>query len=151
MADTAPSMKLTLEGAQKLLNAAISKAKEMKVPQCICIVDSGGHLLTMGRMDGAFALSIDTALRKAQTAAAYGIPTGGIAPALELKLAIATEGKRVNLLGGLPVIVGASGLARDRRAGLEIAEARPGRSRARSASPQLYANARFTSASAARH
>jgi len=56
-------------------------------------------------MDGAFALSIDTALRKAQTAAAYGIPTGGIAPALELKLAIATEGKRVNLLGGLPVIV----------------------------------------------
>ena len=105
MADTAPSMKLTLEGAQKLLNAAISKAKEMKVPQCICIVDSGGHLLTMGRMDGAFALSIDTALRKAQTAAAYGIPTGGIAPALELKLAIATEGKRVNLLGGLPVIV----------------------------------------------
>jgi uncharacterized protein GlcG (DUF336 family) len=105
MADTAPSMKLTLEGAQKLLNAAISKAKEMKVPQCICIVDSGGHLLTMGRMDGAFALSVDTALRKAQTAAAYGIPTGGIAPALELKLAIATEGKRVNLLGGLPVIV----------------------------------------------
>ena len=105
MADTAPSMKLTLEGAQKLLNAAIAKAKEMKVPQCICIVDSGGHLLTMGRMDGAFALSVDTALRKAQTAAAYGIPTGGIAPALELKLAIATEGKRVNLLGGLPVIV----------------------------------------------
>jgi uncharacterized protein GlcG (DUF336 family) len=105
MADTAPSMKLTFEGAQKLLNAAIAKAKEMKVPQCICIVDSGGHLLTMGRMDGAFALSVDTALRKAQTAAAYGIPTGGIAAAIELKLAIATEGKRVNLLGGLPVIV----------------------------------------------
>ena len=105
MADTAPSMKLTLEGAQKLLNAAIAKAKEMKVPQCICIVDSGGHLLTMGRMDGAFALSIDTALRKAQTAAAYGIPTGGIAPALEIKLAIGTDGRRINLFGGLPVIV----------------------------------------------
>ena len=105
MADTAPSMKLTLEGAQKLLNTAIAKAKEMKVPQCICIVDSGGHLLTMGRMDGAFALSIETALRKAQTAAAYGKPTGDIAAGLDLKLAIATEGKRINLLGGLPVIV----------------------------------------------
>src|SRR5258708_39446322 len=105
MADTAPSLKLTIDGAMKLLSAAMAKAREMKVPQCICIVDSGGHLLTMGRMDGAFALSVDTALRKAQTAAAYGIPTGGIAPALELKLAIATEGKRVNLLGGLPVIV----------------------------------------------
>ena len=75
------------------------------MPQCICIVDSGGHLLTMGRMDGAFALSVETALRKAQTAAAYGKPTGDIAAGLDLKLAIATEGKRVNLLGGLPVIV----------------------------------------------
>ena len=78
MADTAPSAKLTLEGAQKLLAAAIAKA---------------------------FALSVETALRKAQTAAAYGKPTGDIAAGLDLKLAIATEGKRVNLLGGLPVIV----------------------------------------------
>jgi len=105
MPDTAPSMKLTFEGAQKLLAAAIAKAREMNVPQCICVVDAGGHLLTMGRMDGAFALSIETALRKARTAAAYGIPTGGIAQALEIKLAIGTDGQRINLFGGLPVIV----------------------------------------------
>jgi len=105
MADTAPSMKLTFEGAQKLLTAAIAKARELNVPQCICVVDSGGHLVTMGRMDGAFALSIETALRKARTAAAYGKPTGDIAPALEIKLALGTDGQRINLLGGLPVIV----------------------------------------------
>jgi glc operon protein GlcG len=105
MTDTAPSAKLTLAGAQKLLDAAIAKAREMKVPECICIVDAGGQLLTMARMDGAFALSIDTALRKAQTAASYGVPTGGIAAGIDLKLAIATEGKRINLPGGLPVIV----------------------------------------------
>src|SRR5262245_40260922 len=105
MADTAASPKLTTDGAMKLLQAAMAKAREMNVPQCICIVDTGGHLLTMGRMDGAFALSIETALRKARTAAAYGIPTGGIAPALEIKLAIGTDGQRINLLGGLPVIV----------------------------------------------
>src|SRR5258708_17893418 len=104
MADTAPSAKLTFEGAQKLLAAAIAKAKEINQPQCICIVDSGGHLLTMARMDGAFALSVETALRKAQTAAAYGKPTGDIAAGLDLKLAIATQGKRVNPFGGLPVI-----------------------------------------------
>ena len=69
MADTAPSAKLTFEGAQKLLAAAIAKAKEINQPQCICIVDSGGFLLTMGRMDGAFGMSVETALRKAQTAA----------------------------------------------------------------------------------
>jgi uncharacterized protein GlcG (DUF336 family) len=59
----------------------------------------------MARMDGAFALSVDTALRKAQTAAAYGIPTGDIAAGIDIKLAIATEGRRVNLPGGIPVIV----------------------------------------------
>jgi glc operon protein GlcG len=105
MADTTPSAKLTLAGAQKLLDAAIAKAREMKVPECICIVDAGGQLLAMARMDGAFALSIDTALRKAQTAASYGVPTGGIAAGIDLKLAIATEGRRINLPGGLPVIV----------------------------------------------
>ena len=105
MPDTAPSMKLTYEGAQKLLAAAVAKARDMKVPQCICIVDAGGHLLAMARMDGAFALSIDTALRKAQTAAAYGGPTGGIEAGIDIKLAIATEGRRINLPGGLPVIV----------------------------------------------
>jgi glc operon protein GlcG len=105
MADTAPSMKLTFEGAQKLLAAAVEKAKAMKVPECICVVDEGGHLLAMARMDGAFALSIDTALRKAQTAASYGVPTGDIAAGIDIKLAIATEGKRINLPGGLPVIV----------------------------------------------
>ena len=105
MADTAPSLKLTYEGAAKLLTAAVAKARDMNVPQCICIVDAGGHLLTMARQDGAFALSIDTALRKAQTAAAYGIPTGDIAAGIDIKLAIATEGKRINLPGGLPIIV----------------------------------------------
>jgi uncharacterized protein GlcG (DUF336 family) len=68
-------------------------------------VDAGGHLLAFARMDGAFALSFDTALRKAQTAASYGAPTGDIAAGIDIKLAIATEGKRINLPGGLPVIV----------------------------------------------
>jgi glc operon protein GlcG len=105
MPDTTPSLQLTFDGAAKLLQAAIAKAREMNVPQCICVVDAGGHLLTMARMDGAFALSVDTALRKAQTAASYGVPTGDIAAGIDIKLAIATEGRRINLPGGLPVIV----------------------------------------------
>src|SRR5262245_23967787 len=105
MADTTPSLKLTIDGAMKLLNAAMAKAREMNVAQCSCIVDAGGRLLTMARMDGAFALSVDTALMKAMTAASYGIPTGDIAAGIDIKLAIATRGKRINLPGGLPVIV----------------------------------------------
>jgi glc operon protein GlcG len=105
MADTAPSLKLTVDGAMKLLEAAMAKARDMKVPECIAVVDAGGHLLAFARMDGAFALSIDTALVKAMTAASYGIPTGDIAAGVDIKLAIATQGKRDNLPGGLPVIV----------------------------------------------
>ncbi len=105
MADTAPSLKLTLDGALKLLNAAIAKSRDMKVPECIAIVDAGGHLLAFARMDGAFSLSFDTALTKAMTAASYGIPTGDIPAGVDIKLAIATQGKRVNRPGGLPIIV----------------------------------------------
>ena len=105
MADTVAALKLTSDGAMKLLNAAMAKAKEMGVPQCISVVDAGGHLLAFARMDGAFSQSIDTSLMKAMTAASYGIPTGDIAAGTDLKLAIATQGKRINLPGGLPIII----------------------------------------------
>jgi glc operon protein GlcG len=105
MADTAPALRLTHDGALRVLNAAVAKAASMGVPQCIAVVDAGGHMLAFVRMDGAYAMSLDTAFRKAQTAAAYGIPTGGIEAGIDIKLAIATEGKRINLPGGLPIIV----------------------------------------------
>ena len=105
MADTVASLRLTSEGAIRLLQAAMAKAAEMGVPECISVVDAGGHLLAFVRMDGAFSQSIDTSLMKAKTAASYGIPTGDIAAGIDLKLAIATRGKRINLPGGLPIIV----------------------------------------------
>ena len=105
MADTVQTLRLTSDGALNLLQAAIAKAKSMGVPQCISIVDSGGHLLAFVRMDGAFHQSIETSLRKARTAACYGVPSGNIEAGIDIKLAIATEGQRINLPGGLPVIV----------------------------------------------
>ena len=105
MAETAPALRLSNEGAMKILNAAMAKAADMGVPQCISVVDAGGHLLAFSRMDGAFVLSIDSSLVKAMTAASYGDPTGHLPEGVDLKLAIATQGKRVNLPGGLPIIV----------------------------------------------
>jgi glc operon protein GlcG len=96
---------LSYQGAEKMLAAAIAKATEMKVPQCISIVDTGGHLLAFARMDGAFAMSMQTSLMKAKTAAAYGEPTGNILAGVDIKLAIATQGERINLPGGLPIII----------------------------------------------
>ena len=105
MPDTTPSLKLTCDGAQKILRAALDRAASMGVPQCISVVDPGGHLLAFARMDGAFVQSIDSSLKKAMTAASYGQPTGHMEDTVAIKLAIATDGKRINLPGGLPLIV----------------------------------------------
>jgi uncharacterized protein GlcG (DUF336 family) len=105
MTDYVPHLKLTHEGALKMLRAGIAKALEMQQPQCITITDDGGHLLAFVRMDGAKVLSIDSSHKKALTAASARIPSGQTNVANELKLALATDGKLTNLLGGLPVIV----------------------------------------------
>lgn len=105
MADTSATLKLTSDGALKALNAAIEKARSMDVPQCISIVDTGGHLLAFCRMDGAFVLSNDSSLKKAKTAAIYGQITGQMDDAIAIKLALATDGMRINLPGGVPIIV----------------------------------------------
>ena len=105
MSDYVPYLKLTHEGALKMLRAGIAKAQEMKQPQCIAITDDGGHLLAFVRMDGARVLSIDSSRKKAMTAASSRVPSGQTSAANEIKLALATDGKLTNLLGGLPVIV----------------------------------------------
>ena len=105
MSYTASTLKLTNDGAHKALEAARVKAAEIGVPQCISVVDTGGHLLAFTRMDGAFVQSIDSSLRKAMTAASYGEPTGHIPEGPDIRLAIATDGKRINLPGGLPIII----------------------------------------------
>ena len=105
MSDTKQTFKLTSNGARKILQAAMEKAGSMGVPQCITIVDAGGHMLAFCRMDGAFVLSNDSSLKKAVTAAIYGQLTGQMDDNVAIKLAIATDGKRVNLPGGVPIIV----------------------------------------------
>ena len=105
MSNTIPDLRLTLDGAHKILDAAVTKANEMKLPQCIAIVDGGCNLLAFYRMDGAKVLSIESAIRKARTAANSGMPTGGITGDLEFRLAHATSGQLVNLKGGLPIII----------------------------------------------
>ncbi|MGA2567250.1 MAG: heme-binding protein [Pseudolabrys sp.] len=104
MALTRPAIKLTDAGARVLLDAAVDHARAMGVPQCIAIVDEGCNLMAFVRMDGARVLSIRSSQRKAMTAATTGKPTGSLDPAVELKLAIATDGDMVNLKGGLPIM-----------------------------------------------
>ena len=103
--DVERHLRLTQAGAMKIVEAAVRKAVDMGKPQCIAVVDEGGHLLAFTRMDGGKRLSIESAIRNASTAASSRAPTGGIAGDLEFRLAHATSGRLVNLKGGLPIIV----------------------------------------------
>jgi glc operon protein GlcG len=105
MPETREHLKLTHEGAAKVMEAAVAKAGEIGAPQCIAVTDDGGHLLAFTRMDGAKVLSVDSAIAKATTAASSRVPTGGLPEELERRLAAATQGKLTNLRGGLPIVV----------------------------------------------
>jgi glc operon protein GlcG len=103
--DVEKHLRLTHAGAMKIVEAATKKAAAMGKPQCIAVVDEGGNLLAFIRMDGGKILSIDSAIRKAVTAASNRAATGGIQGDLEFRLAHATSGRLTNLKGGLPIVV----------------------------------------------
>ena len=66
---------LTLDDALRLLDAARTAATETGVPMAFAVMDPGGHLLALARMDGAPWITSDVAQGKAWTAAAYGVPS----------------------------------------------------------------------------
>ena len=99
------AFRLTHEGALHLLQAATKAATAMGVPQCIAVVDEGCNLMAFLRMDGARVLSIESATRKAMTAATTGQPSAALLAAKAPALAAATSGRMTNLKGGLPLIV----------------------------------------------
>jgi len=113
MPDVAPGARLTDEGALSVLRAAMARANELSVPQCIAVTDAAGRLLAFIRMDGAKFLSIRTALRKAMTAASQRSPSGQPTHASghgdgdhALRIGLVTGGRLTRLEGGLPIVVG---------------------------------------------
>lgn len=104
-------LKLTLAGAKAMLTAAEKKAAEIKVPQCIAVVDDGGHLLAFSRMDGAKISSVQVAITKAISAATRRAPTEPVSSGeevsvlLSLGLSLATGGRLTPIRGGLPIVV----------------------------------------------
>lgn len=94
---------LTLDGARKVLDAALAHAQVIGQPMCIAVVDAGGNLLSFARMDGSKAMSVISSTNKARTAALSGEPTGGAHADVELQIALAHECRWTNLVGGLPI------------------------------------------------
>ena len=68
--------RLTTEGARKIKNAAVKAAEKAGIPITVAIVDAGGHLLLLERMDGGRFHTVHSATTKAVCAASNKRPTG---------------------------------------------------------------------------
>lgn len=67
---------LTLEGAKKVIAVTVAEAKRVNAPGgSIAVVDGGGNLLALERLDQTFAASANIAIGKARTAALFKKPT----------------------------------------------------------------------------
>lgn len=69
---------ITLEGARKVIDAALKKSEELGVKMNIAVVDAGTNLVAFNKMDDAWLGSIDISQKKARTARYFNMNTGEI-------------------------------------------------------------------------
>jgi uncharacterized protein GlcG (DUF336 family) len=74
---------LSLKSAHRLALAATKNSEEIGIPYAVTIVDGGGNVVHVGRMDGAASASIDTSLAKARTSVYFGAATADLAGAVQ--------------------------------------------------------------------
>jgi uncharacterized protein GlcG (DUF336 family) len=110
---------LTLDAARRVASAAEAEAAKRGLGVVVAVVDEGGALIVLERLDAAQVASVDVAIAKARTAAIYRRPSrvfeeqvkNGRVSALALPGAAALQ-------GGLPLeyggrVIGAIGISGD--------------------------------------
>ncbi len=99
-------MTLTLEEANRVMEGAIAKGRELGIKLSVAVVDGGGRLVAFNRMDGAIWAGVHGSQGKAVTAAAYGRNSGLIDASLPIHQGIihAEGGRIIPGKGGVPII-----------------------------------------------
>jgi len=116
-AQVATKKQLTMDGAKQIADAVLTEAKRLNTTGVVAVVDDGGNLMYLARVDGTFAAGAMISYGKARTAALFKRPTavfesiikGGRTPMVALN-------DFTPLQGGIPVevdgqIVGAVGVS----------------------------------------
>lgn len=100
------SKSLSLEAAKKITAEAVKYAKNNNAPGgAIAIVDNGGNLIYLERLDGTFAAAAEVATKKANTAALFKAPSSKLENAINGgRGALITVGHTF-LQGGIPIII----------------------------------------------
>ncbi|HET9515845.1 MAG TPA: heme-binding protein, partial [Gemmatimonadales bacterium] len=110
-AQVATVRELTLDGARQAITAAVQYARENQAPgAAIAVVDRGGYVLALERLDGTFPAGSDISVGKARTAVRFQRETkvfedlirNGRTPMIALSEIVGFT----PLLGGVPIVVG---------------------------------------------
>jgi glc operon protein GlcG len=109
----ADSKRLTLAGAKRMMATATALAEEAGIAISVAIVDAGGHVILIERMDGGRFHTVHSATTKAVCAASNKRPTtaqGAQAQPLDavhaIGLALAAGADRWTAMeGGCPILV----------------------------------------------
>jgi uncharacterized protein GlcG (DUF336 family) len=100
---------LTLELARRLIDAAEDEARRQELRLSFAVVDAGGHVVAIARMDDADWITPEVALGKAWTAAAFRAPSDAQGQkakdlvAFAGSISAATHGRYTPQIGGLPL------------------------------------------------
>ena len=99
---------LNLDGAKKAIAAAVDYAKKNNAPGgVIAIVDEGGNLMALERLDGSFAMGATISIGKARTAVLFKKPTRFFEELINKgRTAMTAVDGFTPLIGGIPIIVG---------------------------------------------
>src|SRR6266516_1260180 len=101
---------LTIDGAKKVIAASVAFAKKNSAPGgVIAVVDDGGNLMALERLDGTFAAGANISIGKARTAVLFKRPTRFFEELINSngkgRTVMAALNDFTPLIGGIPVTV----------------------------------------------
>src|SRR5215475_1560839 len=107
-AQTADKKTLALDGAERVIAAAKAEAARVKAPGgVIAVVDAGGNLMALERLDGTFAAGANISIGKARTAVLFQKPTKVFEDIINkgrTAMAALPDSFFTPLQGGIPVV-----------------------------------------------
>ena len=101
-------MSLTLAEANRIIEGAVAKAKELNIKISVAVCDAGGRLMAFNRMDGAIWGGVYGCQGKAVASVAFGRPSGELAERADSPIirgiAAAEGGHMIPSQGGVPIV-----------------------------------------------
>jgi glc operon protein GlcG len=100
---------LTLEAAKRVIAAAVAEASRNNAGGAIAVVDAGGHVVALERLDGTFAAGADISVGKARTAALFKKPTSFFEDVINkgrtAMAGLPSQPDFTPLMGGVPIVI----------------------------------------------